>query len=145
MKKVFFAIALFIASFTAVAAQTNEELTASVNELSFRAMMARSDGDLAKAEHINMQAIRIVDLQPSQENYDNLKAELWYDMARYYSLQRKTNEALGAMEKAIGYGWEDNAFASNDQDLYNIRNNKKFKKMMAELEQKGHRSPLSAR
>lgn len=131
MKKTIFLVTLLLISFTAATAQIPNEIQSAVDKMSYDALIEGSNGNYREAANCVSQAIRIVELQPDQENYTSVKAELWYDLTRYYSLQKNYPEALNALEKAIENGWSDYSFAENDQSLSNLRGNKKYKSIIS--------------
>ena len=137
MKKIVLITAMFLLTLTAATAQIPSEVQASVDKMTYNAMMARSDGDLKKAEIITLQAINIVDMQIEGEDSADLKMGLYYDLARYYALQNKNKEAVDAFYKAVENGWCDYQFTVNDGDLSSLKRNKQFNSLMDDMKSNG--------
>jgi len=66
------------------------------------------------------------------------KANTYYNLACNYSLSHQKKPALSALETAIALGYKDYANMKNDSDFDFIRNEKKFKTLMKQIEQYDH-------
>ena len=63
------------------------------------------------------------------------KANTYYNLACSYSLSHQKKAALAALENAIDLGYKDYANMKNDSDFDFIRNEKRFKALLKQLEQ----------
>lgn len=63
------------------------------------------------------------------------KANTYYNLACNYSLSHQKKAALSALDQAIILGYKDYANMKNDSDFDFIRNEKKFKALLKQLEQ----------
>ncbi|MBI4834853.1 MAG: redoxin domain-containing protein [Planctomycetes bacterium] len=54
---------------------------------------------------------------------------LWYNLACTYSLVNQVDEALGALKKAIQFGYSEWTWMDNDPDLENIRKDPRYKEL----------------
>ena len=70
------------------------------------------------------------------------KANTYYNLACNYSLSHQKKPALSALDKAIALGYKDYANMKNDSDFDFIRNEKRFKALLKQLEQYDHLSVL---
>lgn len=70
------------------------------------------------------------------------KANTYYNLACNYSLSHQKKPALSALETSIDLGYKDYANMKNDSDFDFIRNEKKFKALLKQLEQYDHLSIL---
>lgn len=138
MKKVVFLAAMLVFAVTAATAQVPEEVQTTVDRMNYEAVMARNNRNYKAAENCMLQTLRIVEMQPNQSDYREIKASLWYDLTRYYSLQKKKEEAVTAFSNALSNGWNNYEFATKDHDLDAIRNDGRFKVMMEGLRTNGH-------
>lgn len=66
------------------------------------------------------------------------KANTYYNLACSYSLSHQKKAALAALENAIDLGYKDYANMKNDSDFDFIRNEKRFKSLLKQLEQYDH-------
>ena len=66
------------------------------------------------------------------------KANSYYNLACNYSLSHQKKAALTALDQAIALGYKDYANMKNDPDFDFIRNEKKFKALLKQLEQYDH-------
>jgi len=137
MKKLLFILAVIVLGFTATSAKAEErtdnlETICAMKEKAFR---QRCHGEMDKAEQTLLQAISIFSIQSEdiQSEYHLLEADLYYTLARYYSLNDKTNESVRALRKAVKLGWNNYDFLAMDNELVKIRKTKAFKSIMNEL------------
>lgn len=63
------------------------------------------------------------------------KANTYYNLACNYSLSHKKKAAMAALENAIALGFKDYANMKKDSDLDLLRNEKRFKALLKQLEQ----------
>ena len=63
------------------------------------------------------------------------KANTYYNLACSYSLSHQKKAALAALENAIDLGYKDYANMKNDSDFDFIRNEKRFKALLKQIEQ----------
>lgn len=66
------------------------------------------------------------------------KANTYYNLACNYSLSHQKKPALSALETSIALGYKDYANMKNDSDFDFIRNEKKFKALLKQIEQYDH-------
>ena len=66
------------------------------------------------------------------------KANTYYNLACNYSLSHQKKPALSALETSIALGYKDYTNMKNDSDFDFIRNEKKFKALLKQLEQYDH-------
>ena len=66
------------------------------------------------------------------------KANTYYNLACSYSLSHQKKAALSALDQAIELGYKDYANMKNDSDFDFIRNEKRFKSLLKQLEQYDH-------
>ena len=69
---------------------------------------------------------------------DSYKANTYYNLACNYSLSHQKKAALSALDKAITLGYKDYANMKNDSDFDFIRNEKRFKSLLKQIEQYDH-------
>ena len=73
-----------------------------------------------------------------QENYKEVQAGNYYNLACIYSLQNQKKKAVDAFEIAVKtYGESNYAHATQDTDLDNIRTDKRFIALMQSIREKG--------
>ena len=65
--------------------------------------------------------------------FDQFAPVATYNVACVYSLQKKTDQAIKALEKAIKLGFNNVDQIEDDSDMDNIRKDKRFVKIMAKL------------
>ena len=70
------------------------------------------------------------------------KANTYYNLACSYSLSHQKKAALAALENAIDLGYKDYANMKNDSDFDFIRNEKRFKALLKQIEQYDNLSVL---
>lgn len=63
------------------------------------------------------------------------KANTYYNLACSYSLSHQKKVAIAALENAIDLGYKDYANMKNDSDFDFIRNEKRFKTLLKQMEQ----------
>ncbi len=102
-------------------------------------------------EHLEKQEFRIsekyafeaIDLfkqlsKENQENYKSLQGSNFYDLACVYAVQKQTKKAVDAFEKAVNeYNWDNYSHAKQDNDLNNIRTDKRFIALLENIREKG--------
>ncbi len=138
MKKLLFIVAVIVLGFTATASANAEERgdnLETICAMKEKAFTQRYHGEMDKAEQTLLQAISIFSIQPEdiRSEYHLLEADLYYTLARYYSLNDKTDDSLKALRKAVKLGWNNYDFLSMDNELVNIRKTKAFRSIMNEL------------
>lgn len=72
------------------------------------------------------------------------KANTYYNLACSYSLSHQKKAALVALENAIDLGYKDYANMKNDSDFDFIRNEKRFKALLKQIEQYDNLSVLKS-
>ncbi|MDI6788792.1 MAG: tetratricopeptide repeat protein, partial [Planctomycetota bacterium] len=77
------------------------------------------EGNYAKAVESFLKALK--------DNPDD--ADVWYNLACVCSLMGKVDEGLGALKKAIQYGWSDFHWMDNDPDLATLRQDPRYKEI----------------
>lgn len=139
MKKIVFALSVAVASVLCVSARTVAEEPSNdsnhvelIHAICNKAAESRYQFDYKGAENLTMQAIMVFNTQSAECQTENqsMKSELYYDLARYRSLQNDRMGALDALEEAVDFGWNNHEFARNDGDLDNIRREKRFRQVM---------------
>lgn len=70
------------------------------------------------------------------------KANTYYNLACSYSLTHQKKAAISALENAIDLGYKDYANMKNDSDFDFIRNEKRFKALLKQIEQYDNLSVL---
>ena len=100
-----------------------------------KAFTERYQGDFNKAEKTLLQALNIFSMQPEnlQSEYQMVEADIYYTLARYYSLNNKANDSIKALRKAVNLGWNNYNFLAMDSELVKIRKTKAFQSIMEEL------------
>lgn len=66
---------------------------------------------------------RLVELKPQD-------AIAWYNLACSYALLKRFDEAVQALEKALGLGYEDFAYLLRDPDLAGLRQSPKLRRLL---------------
>ncbi len=61
---------------------------------------------------------------------------VFYNLACSYALLEMHNEAFNALRKSVELGYEDIEHLQKDPDLQNIRNDKRFKKIVSKIKKK---------
>ena len=64
----------------------------------------------------------------------------WYNLACSYSLLKQVEEALGALQQAVGLGYTDLSYLQNDPDLVNLRRSPKFRQFLDSFPSLSHAS-----
>ncbi|MGE0712946.1 MAG: hypothetical protein AB7N76_04085 [Planctomycetota bacterium] len=77
---------------------------------------------------------RVLEVEPRNEI-------AWYNLACTYSRWNKRDEAIEALRKAVACGFDDTKHMAKDQDLDNIRDDPRFKEIIAGIEKKKGLSP----
>ena len=72
------------------------------------------------------------------------KANTYYNLACSYSLSHQKKAALSALENAIDLGYKDYGNMKNDSDFDFIRNEKRFKALLKQIEQYDNLSVLKS-
>ena len=72
------------------------------------------------------------------------KANTYYNLACSYSLSHQKKAALSALENAIDLGYKDYGNMKNDSDFDFIRNEKRFKDLLKQIEQYDNLSVLKS-
>ena len=72
------------------------------------------------------------------------KANTYYNLACSYSLSHQKKAAIAALENAIDLGYRDYANMKNDSDFDFIRNEKRFKALLKQIEQYDNLSVLKS-
>ena len=80
-------------------------------------------GDLDKAIEVHKKAAE----------FDRLAPVATYNLACAYSLQKKTDLAIEALNKAVEMGFNDAGQIENDSDMNNLRDDKRFTALLKEL------------
>jgi tetratricopeptide (TPR) repeat protein len=57
----------------------------------------------------------------------------WYNLACSYALMMQLQEAIEALEKAIGLGYDDIEHLSTDEDLDNIRETDEYRDLVSRM------------
>jgi tetratricopeptide (TPR) repeat protein len=70
---------------------------------------------------------RVIEVEPRNEI-------AWYNLACTYSRWNKVDAAMEALRKAVGFGFDDTKHMGKDPDLENIRDDPRFKALVAEIE-----------
>jgi tetratricopeptide (TPR) repeat protein len=81
-------------------------------------------------------ALNLVETLPEESQKNLLAGNIYYDMARCYCLLGKKAQALTALETACNKGFNSPKQMIVDNDLYNLRKNKKFQTLYKELTEK---------
>ncbi len=70
-----------------------------------------------------------------EQSLSYFKANTYYNLACSYSLSHQKKAAIAALENAIDLGYKDYANMKKDSDLDLLRNEKRFKALLKQLEQ----------
>ncbi len=77
--------------------------------------------------------------QENQKEYQVLMLANWYyNLACFYSIEKQTKKAIDAFEKSVNAGFFNYRHALKDPDLDNIRKNKRFKELLASIQDKDY-------
>lgn len=119
-------------------AQQTEEETAFVNKANGIGKIiseARKKKDYKQAERIWTDMLDSYNKLPGniREKYKNFKGSIYYDLACYQSLQGKKKEAVKSFSICYENGWNKYSHAKQDADLDNIRKDKQFQDVLAQM------------
>ena len=95
--------------------------------------------DYAEAERLMTDMIALNESMPDSlkaefgEGYRGIKGNLHYDAACMYSLENKVDKALESLSIAYENGWHNYKHAAQDNDLINIRGNKRFEQLLNDM------------
>ncbi|MBS7375016.1 MAG: transglutaminase domain-containing protein, partial [Muribaculaceae bacterium] len=95
--------------------------------------------DYAEAERLMVEVIALNESMPDSlkaefsEGYRGIKGNLHYDAACMYSLDNKVDKALECLSIAYENGWHNYKHAAQDNDLINIRGNKRFEQLLNDM------------
>ncbi len=62
---------------------------------------------------------------------------VWYNLACSYSLMKRVEESLEALQRAVQLGYTDLAHLQKDPDLLNLRLSAKYRRFLASLRRSG--------
>ena len=79
-----------------------------------------------------------------EQSHAYFKANTYYNLACSYSLSHQKKAALSALENAIDLGYKDYGNMKNDSDFDFIRNEKRFKDLLKQIEQYDNLSVLKS-
>ena len=79
-----------------------------------------------------------------EQSLSYFKANTYYNLACSYSLSHQKKAALSALENAIDLGYKDYGNMKNDSDFDFIRNEKRFKALLKQIEQYDNLSVLKS-
>jgi len=85
-------------------------------------------GRADEAREMFSRSLRIAEIKLENDSED---PDVRYDLAQVKAMQGKSAEALEWLQKAIDAGWTNHRLAELDPSMDNIRNDDKFKRMMA--------------
>lgn len=88
---------------------------------------------------IDQAANKMHEMKERKEMINNMKSNLYYNMACSYALLGKKHKAINAFLSAVDYGYKNYQHALTDTDLDNLRNDQRFKNAIASLEQYDYR------
>lgn len=119
-------------------AQQTEEETAFVNkanETSKAISAAREKKNYKQAERIWTEVLAAYNNLPQdiQKKYGYIKGSIYYDIACYQALQGKKKEAVKSFVTCYENGWNKYGHAKQDADLDNIRKDKQFQDVLAQM------------
>lgn len=119
-------------------AQQSAEATNFINKmeaLDKEIALLREAKNYKKAEQICRNAIDVYNAlsEEGQAIYKSSKAYIYYDLACYQALQGKKKEAMKSLIVSHNCGWSDYNNLSKDTDLDNIRTNKEFQHLLAQI------------
>lgn len=89
-----------------------------------KGVQAMDVGELTEAVNFFKQAIE----------QDQCAAKAAYNIACCHALEKRVDESFGSLQQAIDLGYVDFRHFRDDDDLRNLRNDPRFKKILAELE-----------
>lgn len=95
--------------------------------------------DYAEAERLMTDMIALNESMPDSlkvefgEGYRGIKGNLHYDAACMFSLENKVDKALESLSIAYENGWHNYKHAAQDNDLNNIRGNKRFEQLLNDM------------
>lgn len=119
------------------AQQTEEETTFinKVNGIEKPLSEAREKKDYKQAERLWITALDAYNKLPQdlREKYSYFKGNIYYDLACYQALQGKKKEAVKSLTISHENGWNDYNHLLKDTDLDNIRKNKDFQNLLAQM------------
>lgn len=120
-------------------AQTSEAKTFEAkNEVLNKKMSeAVKQGDYRKAEQCCLGMLNDLEALPVEiyRKYSWIESNIYYNLACYQSLQNKKKEAVKNFETAYKAGYNDYRHILVDTDLNNIRQEKRFKELLADMKE----------
>lgn len=139
MKKVIVLIFISLFSLSAFAQGIDKEIVSNMQRYYNRSGSAAKEKNYKEASVQLDSLISYFDNLPTrdQDAVSPFMGSVFYNNACCLSLLNNKEKALYNFEKAIGYKWNDYAHALRDSDLDNIRNEKEFDALMAELKKSG--------
>lgn len=75
--------------------------------------------------------LKLAKLLPSDSN-------VYYNLACSYSLLKKTDEAIHALENAIKLGYDDFEHIKKDPDLENLKNDNRYENLLLTIQIRRH-------
>jgi len=139
MKRLIYILLIVVCSCsTTISAQTEISITefGEKFEILFKKIFEDYEKkDYLAGEKLTNEVISLYNLlsKENQENYKEIQANMYYQLACLFSLQYKKDEAIDTLKKAIELGWKNYSHTNNDSDLDNIRNDQEFKTLLQDL------------
>ncbi|GHV56343.1 transglutaminase [Bacteroidia bacterium] len=116
-----------------------EELSEKYNPLQKELRTCFDNKQFEQGIKVVNEMVQVFDRLPEagRQQFKQVQATNYYNLACFYSLQNKKKQAIAAFEKCVTeYGYLNYAHAKADTDLDNIRNDKRFKELMAGIQEK---------
>lgn len=119
-------------------AQQSEQETAFVNQVNGTPKAisaAREKKNYKQAERIWTDVLAAYNNLPQEirKKYGYIKGSIYYDIACYQALQGKKKAAVKSFVTCYENGWNKYSHAKQDTDLDNIRKDKQFQKVLAQI------------
>ncbi len=96
----------------------------------------KKDYKLAESRLLNLQEVYYQLSESDQKEFDHIPAGILYDQACLYSLQNEKDKAIEALKNAIKAGYNDRNHIESDDDLENLKKDKRFIKLVESLPKK---------
>lgn len=137
MRKSIITFILLCLTLSGFAQQSAEEtnFVNKINGIEKTISEAREKKDYKQAERIWLEALNTYNKlsQELRKKYEYLKGHIYYDIACYQALQGKKKEAIKSFAICYENGWNNYSHAKRDTDLDNIRTNKEFQHLLAQM------------
>ncbi len=84
--------------------------------------------------HMDGQIERAIEAHKKAAQFEQFSGIATFNLACAYSLQEETDQAISALKKAIELGFNDASQLKSDSDLDYIRDDRRFKELLKELD-----------